>query len=251
MTHGVHDSFQAADDQTTAQRELDRLTQGNRPVPEYSARFQEIAGRTGLSDIDLISRFKNGLSSESRLWFGMATLISEPKTLAEVVKLANSADFKMRSAQGKLKEPTPAQRYSPARDPFAMEIDATRSRPGPSGRTREDYLQAMRGRCFGCGSKDHVKKDGNHSGVQCRYCSRQGHLEQVCQDKFMGFTRGRGAARNQRVAASSTPFSLFNEDAPAPSPPSAPSSSSDLAQLQAAITQQTQLLAALTNNQSF
>jgi hypothetical protein len=48
--------------------------------------------------VDLISQFKKGLSQDSRLWFGMATLVSEPKMLSEVVKLANSADFNMCSA---------------------------------------------------------------------------------------------------------------------------------------------------------
>ena len=69
----------------------------------------------------------------------------------------------------------------------------------------------------------------------------------------MGFGRGCGNMRTQRVAATSAPFSLFdNESATiAAIPPVTSSSSTNLDKLQAAIAQQNKLLAALISNQSF
>ena len=140
-----------------------------------------------------------------------------------------------------------------------MEIDASNTRPG-NGRTRADYLQCMRGRCFGCGASGHSKAQCNQSQARCAYCARTGHVENVCQDKFMGYSRGRGlnAPRRQRVAATQEkPFSLFDEDAPAPpsssiSATSSPSSSNSFAVLQKLMEEQNRNLSALTNvQQSF
>ncbi|KAJ3870398.1 hypothetical protein F5051DRAFT_341900, partial [Lentinula edodes] len=68
-------------------------------------------------------------------------------------------------------------------------------------------------RCFGCGAQGHVKQNCPHRETTCRYCGRRGHLEAVCQDKFMGLGRDQGQCqqpRRQQISATSTaPFSLF------------------------------------------
>jgi len=150
------------------------------------------------------------------------------------------------------KRTTPATQTQ-ARDPFAMDIDA--SRAGPSGRTREDFNKAMRGRCYGCGSKEHVKRNGNHQSSKCGFCQRNGHWESVCQDKFMGLDRNRGltARSPQRITAiDTTPFTLFPTEpvttiaaTPAPTPynPAA-----EIATLQATIAEQNRLLSLITAN---
>ncbi|EAU82797.2 hypothetical protein CC1G_10916 [Coprinopsis cinerea okayama7 len=98
----------------------------------------------------------------------------------------------------------------------------------------------MRGRCFGCGSSAHIKKDGNHGSLRCNHCQRLGHSANVCQDKFMGYPPGRGLTQHRRVAATQeAPFSLFDDSstpaatiaATSPAPPAATSSNVSLADL--------------------
>ena len=67
--------------------------------------------------------------------------------------------------------------FTPTRDPNAMDIDATST--GPC-RTDDEYCQMMRGRCYGCRSRNHRKADGHHERDVCRYCGLTGHLENVC-----------------------------------------------------------------------
>jgi hypothetical protein len=67
-----------------------------------------------------------------------------------------------------------------------MEVDATR--------TKEEWFSRMRGRCFGCGSTTHAKRDGNHDRDLCAYCKRTGHREVVCLDKFVGRAKSQKAA---------------------------------------------------------
>ena len=84
---------------------------------------------------------------------------------------------------------------------MAMEIDASQS--SPPGCTREDFQKHMAGRCYGCGSKDHQKKDGGHDRSLCDWCGRTGHLSGVCQDWFMG--KPKGQAQAQIAASNSSP----------------------------------------------
>ena len=60
----------------------------------------------------------------------------------------------------------------------------------------------MLGRCYGCGSKAHARREGNHDCNLCGYCKRVGHQEVVCMDKFLGRARGQKAAT---TAEESTP----------------------------------------------
>jgi hypothetical protein len=75
---------------------------------------------------------------------------------------------------------------SPASEPAAMDVNATRM--------RKEFLRKMRGKCFSCGSGVHARKDGNHDHDLCVYCKRVGHREVVCMDKFMGKPKGQKAA---------------------------------------------------------
>jgi hypothetical protein len=67
-----------------------------------------------------------------------------------------------------------------------MDIDATR--------TRENFLCQMKGKCFGCGSTTHTRREGNHECDLCAYCRRVGHQEAVCLDKFLRNPKGQKAA---------------------------------------------------------
>jgi hypothetical protein len=174
----------------------------------------------------------------------------KPKDLVEAVKQAVTIELALHdpslSTSGKNSTP----------DPYAMDIDATRT---GNGKTRDEFLKRMRGRCFGCGSADHVKGNCSWKGESCRYCGRAGHLEQVCQDKFMGLERNRGnSQRNprQQVAASFGTWSLFDDSPPSATPPPAiPNANVDfLAQINAmkeAMAQQNTILAAFMKQKDF
>ena len=96
---------------------------------------------------------------------------------------------------------------STTRDPNAMEVDA--SRPGNSSqekRTRNSYLQFMKGKCFGCGSTQHNKKDRNHEHDICNHCGKTGHRSPVCFNKYMGKpATAKAAATTENASSSSTP----------------------------------------------
>jgi hypothetical protein len=65
----------------------------------------------------------------------------------------------------------------------------------------------MRGKCFGCGSTTHTKRDGHHERDICKFCLRVGHWEPVCIDKFLGKPKGQKAA-----ATVGDEEDLFEED---------------------------------------
>lgn len=242
--------FQAADDTQQAQRELEGITQGGKNVAEYAARFQEVSGRTGFSDADLMTRFRRGLKPDPRKWLALATLNNQPTTLDTLIKQAVQCDFHMRDTTNDYRG---SSQSSSSRDPYAMDIDA--SRVGPSGRSQDDFRAQMRGRCYGCGSKAHTKANGNHDSTKCAYCTRTGHIEAVCMDKFLGNARGRGANSRprQRAAATieDTPFSLFAGESStasiAASNATAAPTAADFAALAATVQEQTRLLSLVAN----
>jgi hypothetical protein len=83
-------------------------------------------------------------------------------------------------------------------------VDATR--------TREEFLRKMRGKCFGCGSGVHARKDGNYDRDLCTYCKHVGHQETVCMDKFMGKPKGQKAATTvERDDGELSPNEIFEE----------------------------------------
>ncbi|KIK54287.1 hypothetical protein GYMLUDRAFT_177563 [Collybiopsis luxurians FD-317 M1] len=95
----------------------------------------------------------------------------------------------------------------------------------------------MQGHCYGCRSQSHEKWNCSQKDTVCHYCARRGHLEAVCQDKFMGLECNRG----RLSATSSVPFTLFpNEPAqvaasvPSPANPTTttPNLTVQIAQLQ-------------------
>ena len=209
----------------------------------------EIAQRSGYSSADLMVRFKAGLNKASKDWLLISLLRdTKPTTIQELVKLANDTDF---TVWGLTEEFGTSKSSGSSRDPMAMEIDAARITP--TGRTREEFTTAMRGRCYGCGSTDHVKRNGNHGSTRCAYCHRLGHLERVCQDRYLGLEKGRGdrPGNKARVAASSTEFSLFpgetiTSTSTAPPPAPAPAAPSGMEALMAEMAKQNAILAALT-----
>lgn len=193
--------FESVDESVDAKEALRALWQGRLTVAEYAAKFKEHAGRTGYSEADLHDRFYEHLSTEVK-----DALVHTEKpiaTLADLEKVAVQVDYRIRQRKAekareqgrsttapKVHAPVPSMPHiSPfvAKDPNAMDIDATRlDRKGPNGRTVQEFLTAMNGKCFGCGSTAHTKVNGNHDRDLCGWCRRIGHREGVCQSKWMG-----------------------------------------------------------------
>jgi Retrotransposon gag protein len=254
--------FGALDEEAEARAEIRGIRQGKSTVAQYAQKFQDLGSRTGFSDADLRERFYAGLNANIRLHLVSIDLgQGKAKTLEEAVTRACTVDTALHDPSLHL----PSQKHynSTTTDPNAMDIDATRM---GNGNTRESFLQKMRGRCFGCGSADHIKGACNWKNESCRYCTRQGHVERVCQDKFMGLERNRGSRQRrgppQKVAATSEPFSLFpseavnassnpNPTAPPPIPSATTSTdlSAQLAAMKEAVTQQNAVLAAFMSKQ--
>jgi hypothetical protein len=214
--------FLPIDEESEARRELGRLRQTS-SVPDYVAMFKQLAARTGYSSADQYTRFYDGLKPEIK---DALVYVEKPKTLEDLQTKASAIDFRRREREGERKGERSGYRPSAPVDSMAMDIDATRF-----SRSREEFMEKMKGRCYGCGSTAHLRSEGNHGGTVCSYCKRKGHLERVCQDKFMGKPPGGPKPRRQISATSeSRPFSLFDEEpsaspvsnsGPAPSTPPA------------------------------
>ena len=87
----------------------------------------------------------------------------------------------------------------------------------------------MAGKCFGCGSMDHTKKNSSHDWEICHHCQKAGHRANVCFDKYMGKEKKAKAASTQQVASTSSgnvQAALTSAPTPAPS-----SSQSELVKL--------------------
>ena len=83
---------------------------------------------------------------------------------------------------------------APSKDPNAMEVNASRQK---EERNRCTYMAFMKGKCYGCGSPDHAKKDGQHNRDICGHCKKVGHRSPVCFSKYMGKPIAAKAAASQ------------------------------------------------------
>ena len=108
-------------------------------------------------------------------------------TLTELREAASKLDRRIRQREAKKRghnTSSPSQQGTQHKDPDAMQVDATQQ--GGTKKTRADYIKFMNGKCYGCGSKDHTKKDGNHERDICNHCAKVGHRSNVCFTKYLG-----------------------------------------------------------------
>jgi hypothetical protein len=239
--------FESIDPGMEAREAIQSLRQEKgQTVAEFSQVFKDVGGRTGLSDTDLLQRFHTAVLPEIRRNLVIVNIAQGVAPSLDVaIKRAISVDTYLRDPSMKDSR-TSSRPAAPAHsaDPYAMDIDASTTRSG-NGNTRDGFMARMRRRCYGCGSQSHVKGGCPHKETTCNYCARKGHLEAVCQDKFMGLERGRGKKqqpRRQQVSANTNaPFTLFPEEEvqiassssapPTVTPPAAPSSANLTAQI--------------------
>ena len=104
--------------------------------------------------------------------------------LQELKAAAQILDQRMRQREAEKrghKYTTTSQ--APSKDPNAMEVDAIHQK---EERNRRTYMAFMRGKCYGCSSTNHTKKDGKHEQDICGHCKKVGHRSPVCFSKYMG-----------------------------------------------------------------
>ena len=175
-------------DSTEAMRDaLKALKQGKSSVAEYISKFDQFTQQTGWSDTDHRTRFYDGLTEGVK---DALTFTNRPTTsLNELKTAAHIFDQCIRQCNAeKGGKPTQQLHLSPGsgKDPNAMDVDASRQSDGKEVRNRKTYTSFMRGKCFGCGSPDHTKKEGGHKRDICNHCKKVGHRSPLCMAKYLG-----------------------------------------------------------------
>lgn len=193
--------FETVDEAVDAKEKLRVLWQDNSTVPEYAALFKELMARTGYSSADLRDRFYEHLSP--RIKDELVHTARPIESLDQLITAASNIDIRVRQRQAERERERKRTGITtgtattqlplsnspflpPARGPAPMDVDATR--------TRDEFLRRMQGRCFGCGSTAHTKREGNHERDLCGHCKRIGHREVVCMEKFAGRPKGQKIA---------------------------------------------------------
>ena len=137
----------------------------------------------------------------------IATLTQLHKAVSKVDRHIHQHESEKRGGQ---------QNSGTARDPDAMQVDASRQQqqqPTKVQKTKADYMKFMQGKCFRCGSKEHTKKDGHHERDVCNHCRKTGHRSPVCFTKYLGKPGKMASAAMTSDSTSTT----TNSQTPAPS----------------------------------
>src|ERR1700744_6506260 len=177
--------FMPQDSQEVAREALKNIKQGKQTVAEYTSKFDQYTMQTGWSDADHRTRYYDGLSDKVK--DSMAITDRPISTFEELRKVALVLDQRIRQREAEKKGQTfsNTSQGTSSRNPDAMEVDASRQNSNEK-KTHKSYLANMKGRCFGCGSKEHNKKDGNHKRDVCPHCGKAVHRSTVCLSKYLG-----------------------------------------------------------------
>ena len=201
-------------------------------MAEYKAKFDEQSSLTKWSQVDLRTRFYNGLSDSIK---DTLAITDRPiETLTELFESSQIVDTRMRQRTTEKKGQTFHQQGK-SQDPSGvvpMEIDAScqqgkqcnqNQQSSGSGKNWASWMKQMAGKCFRCGSSDHTKKAGNHDWEICHHCQKAGHRANVCFDKYMGKEKKAKAAGTQQATFTSS--GQGEQAASTSTPTPAPSSS--------------------------
>ena len=198
--------FTPLDSTEAVQDALKALKQGKSSVAEYISKFDQFVQQTGWSDADHQTRFYDGLTEgiKDALTFTdrPTTSLNELKTAAHIF----DQRIRQRNAEKGGKQAQQLHLFPvSAKDPNAMDVDASRQSNSKEVRNRKTYTSFMRGKCFGCGSPDHTKKEGGHECDICNHCKKVGHRSPVCMAKYLGKkVVAKAAASNETPADSTT-----------------------------------------------
>jgi hypothetical protein len=159
--------FTPLDTAEAAREALKKIQQGKGSVPEYMAQFDQHTGQTGWSDANHRQHFYNGLSEGVK--DGLALTDRCIGTFNEVCTAAQVIDQCYRQRQAEKKGHTTSHMpFGASSDPNAMQVDATRTGSTSNNNSnspkkdRAAYMKHMQGKCYGCSSTQHTKKDGGH-----------------------------------------------------------------------------------------
>ena len=181
-------------------------------MAEYISKFDQYVQQTGWSDTDHRTRFYNELTEDVK---DALTFTNRPTTTLNELKTAShifDQRIRQRNAEkgGKPVQPLHLSPHS-AKDPNAMDVDASQQLDSKEVRNRKTYTSFMRGKCFGCGSPDHTKKEGGHERDRCNHCKKVGHRSPVCMAKYLG----------KKVVAKAAASNEVPQDSKPPPPPAA------------------------------
>jgi hypothetical protein len=176
---------------------LKKVRQKNGTVAEYTSLFDQYSAQTGWSLVDLRQRYYDGLNDcvKDRL----SEIPTPPADLADLQAAVQNIDqhWQQREAEKKGGTITISPSQGTTSDPNAMQVDATRQgnqKPKEAKKDRTSYIKSMQGKCYGCGSDKHTKKDRNHKRDVCNHCGKTGHRSPVCFNKYIGKTGSAKAA---------------------------------------------------------
>jgi hypothetical protein len=203
----------------SARDTLKKVRQKNSTVAEYTSLFDQYSAQTGWSLVNLRQRYYNGLND--RVKDRLSEIPTPPADLADLRAATQNIDQRWRQHEAEKKGGTITISPSPGTtsDPNAMQVDATHQgtqKPKEAKKDHASYIKSMQGKCYGCGSDKHTKKDGNHKRGVCNHCGKTGHRSPVCFNKYIGKT---GSAKAAGTTDGSTSM------AKPPSPPATASAS--------------------------
>uniref|UniRef100_A0A0W0FNF1 Putative reverse transcriptase-rnase h-integrase n=1 Tax=Moniliophthora roreri TaxID=221103 RepID=A0A0W0FNF1_MONRR len=138
--------FETMDEAADVKERLCVLFQGKQLVAKYAAKFKEIMSRTGYSSADLRDCFYEHMASCIKN--ELVHTDHKTETLDQLINIANDLDVHIPMTMPTIPPPAPHPSTAsitpfapPARDPNAMEVNATKS--------RLDWTHMMAGKCYG------------------------------------------------------------------------------------------------------
>jgi hypothetical protein len=219
-----------ADDVAACQK-LVTLCQGTLSVKAFYSRFKALADRSGLSEVDLLERFKASVNED--ILMTMAEVHSDKKTLQTWTCAAIELNLNRREAENitcakKGKAPLQASGDAksataptkPSANPDAMDVDAVYLSVAASILTsvqNAKWKEIMKDRCYACGDRTHHSKE---CGVRkdhkpCGHCEGKGHTKAVCLCRYAGLAAGPAPKRSEKPSRRAAVGRLEdNEDQP-------------------------------------
>jgi hypothetical protein len=148
-------SYGNSNQQVTAQQRLNQLTMGNWTFPVFFAQFHQYSKETGWNDAAQINHLVESLAPDlKRTLIG----VSLPDNLQDTANLINryyNDLMRLNPRRAYQSNTMTTATSTPSKDPDAMDIDAGNKDYAPKN-SPERQKRIKEGRCFRCGSKDHL-----------------------------------------------------------------------------------------------
>lgn len=186
-------SYGDPNQQATAQRKLQSMSQGTTSFPAYFSRFHRHAKISGWNDTALISRLIESLNAKLAASLIGVELPDKLETCANLINKRYN-DILRLAPKSPTRHSTPRQRHEKAlytvKDPDAMEIDAVSNSYAPIG-SAERKRREQNKLCFKCGS-------GSHLSFKCDKPMPSARIRAASLNRL----RSPRPARNQKLSRS-------------------------------------------------